>query len=327
MRSAPVFWLLIVFFSLLFSCTKEPVESLAGNTTRLLPGKWLTGIDFNSQGAALVCGGLPGESGHLFRSGDGGLTWSQTLVLPGKCLFFVCFVDDTLAYAGADYVGLWRSRDAGISWHAVDLADTVPVNEFDRPAFRDMAVSGDRLVMVGGDYGKKGVCYASNNRGYSWRFVRMDHQLAGVTLSSSGGAIISGWGYCARFDPEAVLVEQVDIRGDFYTALVSREPSTAWMTGYGGNIYKTTDGGSSWAGVFDSGKCRFNHLAAIEGGLVAASDDGQLAFGNPDSDSWRLKQLPTRHRILRVAQKPGGGLVALTSNGEVIVSGPTALWR
>jgi len=314
--------LLVVFLSILFSCSKDPVEPLNGNITRLLPGEWLTGIGFNSRGDALVCGGLPGRSGSLFRSSDGGATWSKTLVLQGKCFFFVRFVDDTLAYAGADYVGLWRSVDAGISWHAVDLADTVPVNEFDRPAFRDMAVQGNKLVMVGGDYGKKGVCYASVNRGFSWRFVRMDHHLAGVDFSVDGEALIAGWGYCARFDPNTVLAQQTDLRGDFFTSVVYTGMATALMTGYDGNIYKTTNHGADFTRLYGGSSCRFNHLAAIDGGLVAASDDGLLAVGNPDSESWTLKQLPSRHRILRVAQRPGGGLVALTSNGELIRTAP-----
>ena len=318
MKSGSVSLLLIAFSLFFFACTKEPVGPLDGSVVRLLPGEWLTGIDFNARGEALACGGLPGETGHLLRSSDGGLTWSKRLSLSGTCFYFVSFVDDTLAYAGADYVGLWRSTDAGMRWQAVDLADTVPVNEFDRPAFREMAVKGDRLVMVGGDYGKKGVCYVSENRGYSWRFIRMDHQLAGVAFSDDGKALIGGWGYCARFDPNAVVATQTDFRGDFFTSIVRTGTSTAVMTGYSGEIYKTTNDGQSWTELYDAPLCRFNHLDDIGGKLVAASDDGILAFGDPGGNSWELKQLPSTHRILRVAAIPGGGMMALTSNGELI---------
>ncbi|PKP17970.1 MAG: hypothetical protein CVU06_12635, partial [Bacteroidetes bacterium HGW-Bacteroidetes-22] len=311
-------WYLFVMVLLVISCTKDEVVQMDAAVSTVLPGQWLSGLDFNSQGIGLTCGGIPNEHGRVLRTTDNGKTWQVVLSHSTKCFYFVRFVNDTLVYAGGDYVELWRSTDAGINWQVVDLGSNVPTNEFDRPAFRDMACMGYRLVMVGGDYAKKGVCYVCNDFGYTWYFTQMDHQIAGVALNAIGSAFIAGWGYAATIGPFSAEPVQLDLRGDFYTSVVFSDENTVWMTGYSGTIYRSDDLGASWIKAFHSGQCKFNSIASVNGVLYATSDNGLIARCKLTDRSWSLLQLPVKERILRLSPNHIGGLTATTSEGKFI---------
>ncbi len=311
-------WCFFVVLLLLFSCSKEDALQQDATINTVFPGQWLCGLDFNTQGTGLACGGLPDQQGKIFRSVDNGKTWQAVLTHSSKCFYFVRFINDTLVYAGGDYVELWRSTNAGESWKYIDLGSNVPTNEFDRPAFRDMAFMGGRLVMVGGDYGKKGVCYVSNDNGYTWKFTQMDHQLSGAALNSIGSAFISGWGYAATIEFNSDYPEQIDLRGDFYTSAVFSDENTVWMTGYSGSVYRSDNRGADWNEAFHSGSCKFNSITSVNGLLYATSDDGLIAVGKIPDNTWSLLQLPVKERILRLSQNHDGRLFATTSDGKII---------
>lgn len=310
-------WLILL--AVLWSCSKTDEEPLQAAVKKVLPGEWLSGIDVSADGVMLACGGIPNQEGKILRSTDQGATWSVMVAHPSKCFYFVRFISSTTAFAGGDYLELWRTTDAGLHWRFYPLDDNVPTNEVDRPAFRNMAVQGQRLVMPGGDYAKKGVCYVSSDGGQSWQFTQMYHQMAGAGFSSSGNALACGWGYLGRISAGELQTEMIDYRGDFFTSVVYTGSREALMSGYTGNIYRSTDDGQTWDKEFSDGRCRFNQLMMNGNNIIALSDDGLLARRKIAGGSWTLESLPVSSRLLHMVADTSGRLLAVTSAGELVI--------
>ncbi|MFG3417933.1 WD40/YVTN/BNR-like repeat-containing protein [Micromonospora sp. NPDC048063] len=61
-----------------------------------------------------------GYNGGLYRSGDGGATWSEVPALRGRSVFAIEFTAGGTAYVGTQD-GVWRSNDGGLTWVAGNL--------------------------------------------------------------------------------------------------------------------------------------------------------------------------------------------------------------
>ena len=58
--------------------------------------------------------------GTLYRSSDGGNTWSEVSALDGTSVFDIEFAPDGTAYLGTQ-ASIWKSTDDGLSWEVLDL--------------------------------------------------------------------------------------------------------------------------------------------------------------------------------------------------------------
>src|SRR5438034_4322953 len=56
----------------------------------------------------------------LYRSSDGGNTWSEVPALDGTSVFDIEFAPDGTAYLGTQD-SVWKSTDGGLTWAALNL--------------------------------------------------------------------------------------------------------------------------------------------------------------------------------------------------------------
>jgi photosystem II stability/assembly factor-like uncharacterized protein len=75
-------------------------------------------VDSNIALAGLAPGGSFG--GTLYRSTDGGNTWSDVSALDGTSVFDIEFAPDGTAYLGTQ-ASIWKSTDGGLSWAVLNL--------------------------------------------------------------------------------------------------------------------------------------------------------------------------------------------------------------
>ncbi|MEM7587130.1 MAG: hypothetical protein AAF560_27320, partial [Acidobacteriota bacterium] len=66
-----------------------------------------------------------GEYGGLFRSTDGGDTWTHASVPANTQITKISFAADGVAFALQDFADLWRSTNGGQDWTALGVADSV----------------------------------------------------------------------------------------------------------------------------------------------------------------------------------------------------------
>ncbi len=180
--------------------------------------------------------------GKLYRTVDGGLSWSKVRDQPGTFIRALGFVDAQTGYignVGVDYYPgvtdrqpLYRTNDGGVSWTAVTAPgieavagicgiDILPVQRIFQGEMRTT-----HIITAGGRVGGPAMLIRSDDDGASWRVLDLTKQ-AGMILDVKFHDARTGFVCASGVSPEG--------EGD---AL----------------ILMTRDGGQSWKPVWRSGR-------------------------------------------------------------------------
>lgn len=163
--------------------------------------------------AIVLAGFAPsgGNGGGLYRSGDGGGTWSEVAALHGNSVFAIEFTAAGTAYIGT-HNGVWRSDDGGLTWVAANL--NIGYNE--QVFSVAVAPSDPRVLWIG---------IAS----------ALGFQKINVMRSTDGGAT-----WANRTPPVggALSGQAIDIDPE--------DPNTVIVGFDGGRLWVTRDGGTTW---------------------------------------------------------------------------------
>ena len=178
--------------------------------------------------------------GRIFRTTDGGASWTKILDQPGTFWRAIGFLDEHRGFAGnigpdyypgvTDDTMLYRTDDGGATWAPVALPDANGargVCAIDILAV-DAVNAGHRLhkeiVHVGGRVGGPASLFASDDGGATWRRLPLPAEVAMILdvkfVDPSTGFVFAGT------DPDVVQSH--------------------------GLIAKTTDGGRTWKTVYES---------------------------------------------------------------------------
>ena len=232
--------------------------------------------------------------GGVFRSIDGGRSWSMALLprptpFVSQLLLSPAYPDDGLIFAGTVEDGVYRSGDRGATWEAWNIG------LFD-PQILCMAASpdlaNDRTLFVGTESG----IFQSVNTGRFWRELRfaMDHApVLSLAISSQfgqDGTLFAGteahglwrssdcgatWQHVQGLDnTDPINAVIVDANTDRVVVLLDQ------------TIMESRDGGSSWkVRVASPNEASFTAIAAPYGAegalLVGLSDGGVLRVTHP----------------------------------------------
>lgn len=179
-------------------------------------------------------------NGKIFRTRDGGASWTKLVDKPGTFVRAIGFLDDRRGFAGnigpdafpnvTDTTLLYRTDDGGATWAPVvlpDLDGARGVCAIDI-LVRDMIDAGhhtrDEIVHVGGRVGGPASLFASKDGGATWKRLPLPAEVAMILdvkfLDPSVGFVFAG------SDPD-----------------VSKSH---------GLIVKTSDGGRTWKTVYES---------------------------------------------------------------------------
>jgi len=236
----------------------------------------------------------------LYRSADGGATWSEIEVATpvfrsgSLCLLAVDPTAPATLYAQRTRSfsdGLWRSSDGGVSWRPAGLPRTV----------RSLALTPSSLYA--GTSG--GGVYRSDDHGLTWRaasdgltgFDVFELAVDPTTPTTLYAATDNG---VHKSDDSGLTWRAVGLPGQSVWALaaIPTMPTTLYAgVGYGDEpgVYKSTDGGETWRAAGLSGQSvqalavdptTLTTLYAATDNGVYKSDDGGL--------TWRAVGLPGR---------------------------------
>jgi photosystem II stability/assembly factor-like uncharacterized protein len=222
--------------------------------------------------------------GMSYRSVDGGTHW-QTVEVPGS-IPYVTFASPTLGWAEAFQVGtqrLYKTTDGGATWTLLptDLPGAAvlePIFEIQSSTFR---ASGEGWLGAG--YLASPVVYLTLDAGASWQTIQVPTPrsaaagrgyLTSVRLVPGGGVVV-----LVSDDSKRVLDAFFSSdRGNswrevtFPVALTTSDDlsfvnATTWWSLASGQIYKTTDAGTTWTRLAVSGLpdgWRFESAQAID---------------------------------------------------------------
>ncbi len=301
-----------------------------------------------------------GPRGHIVVSTDGGATWKQSPVPVSSDLTAVYFVNDKNGWAvGHDGVVL-ATTDGGDSWakqldgrSANDLllkhmqsrlAAEPGSNEIkalaaeaerfkeqgpDKP-FLDVWFQDDRNGYVVGAYN---LIFATSDGGKTWEpwFDRTDNpkllNLYSIRPAAGGLYIAGEAGLVLRYDEATKRFRgaPVDYKGSLFGVLDGG--NAVYVFGLKGNLFRSDDGGKSWAKVDSQLPATIVSGARTEkGALVIADQGGRVAVSSDGGKSFSRVKLPKAIPVTSVADAGGGKLAFGTPVGVVVVD-PSASAR
>ncbi|MGB4076014.1 WD40/YVTN/BNR-like repeat-containing protein [Pseudomonas sp.] len=300
-------------------------------------------LDLAQAGKRLVA---VGQRGHIVYSDDAGKAWQQAAVPVSSDLSAVHFPSAEQGWAvGNDGVVL-HSSDAGMTWnkqldgrqvgelvlkHYSALASAEPANE----QWATLAAEGQRLIEEGADKPLLDVWFANDQLGYvigvfnlilrttdggqSWTpFQDRTDNPQGLHLNAiafTGDALyIAGeQGLLRKWDAslERFIALETPYEGSYFG--IVGQPGEVLAYGLRGHVFRSTDGGYSWAQL-DSGLQVSISTALLDGSgrYRLFSQAGHMLLSGAGNSPLQL--------VAQTAQSPVAG-AALGSNGELALVG------
>ena len=179
--------------------------------------------------------------GDLFRTTDGGASWSKVASKPGTFIRALGFVDENFGFIGnigtdyypgvTDTTPLYLTKDGGVTWTPAELGGKTIVGVCAIDVLRTQRIYQGKLtprlvVHAAGRVGGPAGMLRSTDGGASWTVI---------DLTPHAGMILD----VKFFDEQTGLV----------FASTGRDPATTE-----GLILRTADGGKSWTRAYQSGR-------------------------------------------------------------------------
>ena len=161
----------------------------------------------------------PNSSTGVYRSTNGGSTWSSTLSPgPGASDLVIDPSNSAIVYAAISGNGIYKSTNGGVNW---SLLSSFPVNSTNGLGRIALGItSAPSTIFAAINVNSTGQLYKSTNGGSGWSLVN-------TPLGPFGGAFCEG--QC------------------WYDIFIAPDPTSANILYLGGlNLYRSTDGGTNW---------------------------------------------------------------------------------
>lgn len=192
-------------------------------------------------------------SGNLYRSGDAGLTWAQTFATPGPVPGFLvetapAFSDSQNGYFGFGPGFIVRTTDGGASWQQTSSGSAAAILALDRFA------SGDLIAV-----GEAGQVLTRTTGGTTWRLRASltEARLEAVQVVGPAAVVaVDGTGRIYRSSDAGATWSASPAAPPALTATDLHFDSSlsGWVVGQGfegAALFRTVDGGATWAPVSD----------------------------------------------------------------------------
>ena len=240
----------------------------------------ISGMVFLNANTGYICG----QSFGLFRyTTDGGVSWSGTNAPTGNILTCIIY-DGSAAYLSGTVTAetIFKTTDNGNSWQTIPISIGPTIHPL-------LAYSIDKLgnnMIVVGNYGEM---IKSTNNGSSWSSYSYRRSLAtmsGDIYAQSGTGRIIACGTNIGYNDDILVssdgginwtTSDLTVEG-YSTSLSMVNPTTGYVSGREGFIFKTTTGGNSWSSLMGNPVLGNYYLQSID--FVNAST-GWIVGGYP----------------------------------------------
>lgn len=199
----------------------------------------------------------PGSS--VYKTEDGGQTWTLQLVTPNSYLRNIEFLNENIGFLGTLDSDFYKTTDGGETWQLVSIS---PAPE----AICGLAAAGPTTIYGCGAYFSPAWVIKSTDSGETWEYKDMS-------------------AYATK------LVEVLFVDEQFGYA--------SGTSALGATILRTTDGGSTWTEIYNSGnpgeyvwKLQLMNNNTTIFGSVESAIQGKLIKSFDSGGTWETKNAP-----------------------------------
>ncbi len=240
-----------------------------------------------------------GDSGHVWRSVNDGGAWTLTTIPGAPDLTGIEFPDDNTAYVVGAGGAIWASSDGGVNWSA-EVSGTA--QRLNAVRFRD--------ALTGWAVGRGGVALKTANGGLTWTPVNTPgtNELFSVDFIGNDVWAVGAFGAAWKSANAGVLWTPVNLNMDSHgdvRRVWMTSASIVTLTGGGGFLRTTNDGGATWAfathpllaatSTYLAYGANQAWMACSGSTAIARTNDGGLTWALPTnattSYTWVQKQI------------------------------------
>ncbi|WP_298420141.1 YCF48-related protein [uncultured Kordia sp.] len=307
------------FLILIFSCSQddssETVSPMLWSELNSPTSKGLSDIKFINENFGVICGSL----NALFKTEDGGETWEELDVGIPTSLNTVFILNENEFLTSR--VGLHKTTDGGITFNEIGGLENYSNTIFHIHFFTEQ----NGIIVKGGTVLK------TNDGGANWVVAYSNTQYASElvvttneTIYLAGGTTYDNvsLGSLYKSTDNGINWQQLELPESIRNVEISATEFVNENYGFIGmfdrNIYKTTDGGASWAHIasgFTDGFADIHFINEQEGYLLSRNKIYKTINGGV---SWNLEY---EHEDINIYLRS----ITSTSNGKLYAVGKNGL--
>lgn len=196
----------------------------------------LTAVNFLNSDTGFV--GRTNTTAAMYKTENGGLTWSQVFGYGGQACYTIKFLNDTLGYAGAYNSRIYRTTNAGATWSQQTTFQT-----------SEKVTAIDFANLTNGVAVTNSYIYRTTN-GINWagpfngapNFISAAFSPSGsIVLGDSYGGFHTAQNYGTTYlnmNPQSGFFN--------FKRIKFADAQNGWVMGEGYNFLKTNNGGTTW---------------------------------------------------------------------------------
>ncbi len=247
-------------------------------------------IVFNDVNTGFLCGGDKNISGSIYKTIDGGDSWTKCYHNDSLSVNDVFFLNDNVLFACGDSLLLLKSTDAGNTWETIRL-DNLPYESYNVPYNSVLAFSEDKIYITGGEHYNKGLLSKTESGNYPWTHKTYDNQFNSMCFVSEYVGFFGGYGILLVTEDGGNNYDYIDLGNNDFVDLEIDNNLTVYALSDAGVLYSTSDLGYNWNTLIDDNKSEFtdmhfgDNLAVVCGrnGAVYLKYQNQVIWTKPNN--------------------------------------------
>jgi photosystem II stability/assembly factor-like uncharacterized protein len=314
--------LILCFFaiSLFVSCEHEE-EDYNNNTSvdkYVLPENMkIVGLEFLNDDTGLLCGGEKNISGGIFKTIDGGESWTKVFNSDSLSVNNIFYLSDSVVYACGDSLLFLKSINGGNTWEIVQLGN-LPYDSYYVPYNCVYANSEDNVFIVGGEHYNKGLWSETETGNYPWIHDSYDNQFNAICFLSEYVGFFGGYGILLVTEDGGNTFDNIDLYGNDFVDLDTDQYQTVYALSETGVLFSSTDIGYNWTTEIDDYTSEFTSMYFGDNLSVVCGRDGVVYMKTPDTGWTKSKNMPDVNFYCSFV-KSNNEVILGSDNGEIYI--------
>lgn len=252
-----------------------------------------------------IGGGTNSNSGDVFKTINGGITWSQLSIYVDEGLNSVFFINDNVGFISGGYNQrkVMKTINGGSTWTQVESI-----------SFGQIQFINDQIGYANRIGYSNGRMYKTINGGNSWNLsIEVDEEINAFDfVDENNGYFVGDQGLIYKTNNGGANWEELSIPYDWYTEVNFYTKNVGYIADEEGRLYKTENGGLNWQ--YLTQQYYINSIELINNKIYTAGLNGKIYRSNVQYQPIILNCNPAENITNSSASLTGNA----TSNGQSI---------